>query len=1279
MTNQTDPRALLSFIRSAETSRGYEDYSRFAVIPPSRPVSQMTIGEVREWQRRNARAGAKSTAIGGYQFIGKTFNATVDALRLSDDTPFNEATQDAMAMHLLRGRGYNGWRDGRISDEQFIDNLAQEWAAIPRATGTNRGRSHYAGDGLNANTRNLDQVFEALGASRSGDWRDFAQTATREVQDTPRPTQGRDWNPEENFLGRDTSQFRTPGPAFMTRQDEAFIASQPSERIGFGEAAYLAGRDEWSAAYAYRAIAGETFEPDPEFQQNGLTKERLDELVGHLPPVYQEALSAAVSEAHAAAISQQMNREWEVQQKLGELGWGGVALRLGAAMTDPVALGLSLVTGGLAAPWLYGAKASRGARILAGGTSSAAVNAAVEGYIATQDPARGFDGVIYAAAAGALLGGAISGVGRSPMAREAARMDQAALRAVQREIAELNDGSLSAARIQTDPNLTPAQQVMQRFSDAPRAAMERFRFDVTGRLMSSDIGIVRKLGSMMAEDAIGRADGSASVISATERVQRDLRIRMSRFYREATPAYKDWLKRNNRSIFSLRARAEFYDQVGRAVRRPLDADGDPSVNAVAGRLKAEFADLLEFAKSKGIKGFDQVAENSNYLMRQHNLKRLDELTAQWGGGNVTELYARSFVSGSRKDAMKRGLGEDAVLDYEDALRLSAAYLKSIRNRRYGVTDQNMAFAGHDLDKLGDVMRESIGRIEVAGGKSIDLTDADINRILTNLREETRANPEEAGRIGRAKYRVRLDEEYGHEMALPDGRKVWVGIEDTLENNAETIFQQYTRQVTGQGHMQDILREFRTVDADGNLSETPSWETVKGYIRQEQRDRGLGTGGKLDDDFKRLDMLHNVITGRPTFEHTRGTEVLRWMRDYNFLRVAGQMGLASIPELGNAASVGGVRNFINHIPEFRRMWAGARSGKFDNAYAREIEEVFGSGTDPITRSPGFITEDYQLGGGGVIGGQGARQVDYAGQQLKEVMSAVSGLDHINMGLQRFATRMAVQRFMDMAKRGGKMTTSRLRQLGLDDATSDRVFAQMRAHVGEERGIFGGRVNALNLENWTDQTARSAFVDAVDRLGKATAMVQDPGTLPAFMTSSPVARSVFQFRSFMMSAYHKMLLAGLHHRDIQTATTFLYTTFFASLGYIGQTHINLIGHPDRDKQLEDRLDPTQIGLAAFQRSGYSTFLPMVVDSFITGAGEDPVFTFRTTGLASGFLGNPTVDLLDNTMRSVRGAANAVRTDRDFSQDDWRAVSSIYPFQNALLFRHVNQIIADELPRR
>jgi hypothetical protein len=83
-------------------------------------------------------------------------------MHIEPSQPFDEATQDSMAVALLERRGSVSYVNNEISRQEFAANLAKEWASLPKATGDNPDESYYAGDGLNRSLVDKAKVFKAI-------------------------------------------------------------------------------------------------------------------------------------------------------------------------------------------------------------------------------------------------------------------------------------------------------------------------------------------------------------------------------------------------------------------------------------------------------------------------------------------------------------------------------------------------------------------------------------------------------------------------------------------------------------------------------------------------------------------------------------------------------------------------------------------------------------------------------------------------------------------------------------------------------------------------------------------------------------------------------------------------------------------------------------------------------------------------------------------------------------------------------------------------------------
>ena len=140
-----------------DVTLGYGAY----VDDKSRPLSQMTVGEVKALQRQmlaNPRNGFNSSAVGRYQIVGTTLRGLQQEMGISDNEIFSPELQDRMAMRLLERRGLDRYQSGQLSLSGFQNNLAYEWASIARA---DTGRSAY-GQGTGTSSAEIRAVLSQL-------------------------------------------------------------------------------------------------------------------------------------------------------------------------------------------------------------------------------------------------------------------------------------------------------------------------------------------------------------------------------------------------------------------------------------------------------------------------------------------------------------------------------------------------------------------------------------------------------------------------------------------------------------------------------------------------------------------------------------------------------------------------------------------------------------------------------------------------------------------------------------------------------------------------------------------------------------------------------------------------------------------------------------------------------------------------------------------------------------------------------------------------------------
>lgn len=128
------------------------------------PLTSMTVAEVMEFQGKMLSSGHESTALGKYQIIRPTLSGMVKSGKISPNAKFDQATQDNAALVLMKARGRDKFREGKMPADTYADNLAKEWASLPMPN----GKSYYAGTGSNKSLVSRTDFVNSLKARTGG-------------------------------------------------------------------------------------------------------------------------------------------------------------------------------------------------------------------------------------------------------------------------------------------------------------------------------------------------------------------------------------------------------------------------------------------------------------------------------------------------------------------------------------------------------------------------------------------------------------------------------------------------------------------------------------------------------------------------------------------------------------------------------------------------------------------------------------------------------------------------------------------------------------------------------------------------------------------------------------------------------------------------------------------------------------------------------------------------------------------------------------------------------
>jgi hypothetical protein len=1076
----------------------------------------------------------------------------------------------------------------------------------------------------------------------------------------------------------------TAGPAFapsrdMERQalqDQASAFHNENDTVNDTDGASIwdLGRmavDNWSPVQAYRASTGFHL-PDDSWR---LGQEHLDGAREQgLHDGYLDRLQASQSQAeYEARLSNALDHQARMKEMSEAGGWGTAAAVVGTIL-DPAAFVASAATLGMAGPVIYGAKAGRLANVARVGLAGAIGGGSGEVAIQSLDE-DGFDwdDVLIASASGMVLGGAMGALSRKAgLAPEALRMENAGRKLAKEINKEVNfiDGALSrhsagAAAVGKPRTLVPDEQFIFQ-DDVGYAYAKGWRYSTSGMLGSSDNPFTRAIYDSIALDAAGRKSG-VTPTAATTRAKMMMKTWHLDRAKVMNPAWETYQKtRKGFDGTKGQLRQQFEEDIVEFIRNDASRHTDtidPSVQRVGQwwRTKAEEIGLdaqnpfrHEGGVGRPVPGFKTFTKNANYVPRLFNHRAFNGIMADHGEEYLAEFFSQAFTSG--RDAIDPGL----------ARRIGKGYLAKINDLKVGIEDADgRSTLSGDMDELKQIVAD------------LHLTGDDAQEAMDYIAKMEAKKAKGSG-IARGKRRTLFDEGFKANVRLRDGTGTKeLRFDDFLINDFDTLSSSYFRSMSGSIAMAKIQVVNPTQPdvflINGITNQSDIDKLFKG-IRRTANDTGQSKKA-VDNDIRRLQHLFDTIRGIGP-DSTTWDEWLKRFRDYNYTRVMNQAGFPSAAEVTNISSTTGVKAMSSQMPAFRRVIENGVSIR-DDTFGEEIEQLFGFGADRMMGQADFRFDHFGDDIGRSVGSHGEGPALQFADKLLEKGKAISGdiggLRPVTQITQQMAARAISHRFAMMALGGRHMDDVLMRSLGIDPVHDlPAILADMKKFSTISKSKLGShKLTQLNTEKWSGQTS-AIFKEAVFRFTTKAIQEVDPGMLAPWM-SKPMARILFQFRTFMLGAYDAQLLSNMNAFQQgaywRSAAYFSQALMGGALFHMLRVSLNAAGKEERArKKYWDKMASYEnVAAGAFSRTGWATFLPDIADIGGAAAGFDPIFGWaKSTGVQDRFLGNPTSDLFFDKMFGVTSSGSKdIAGGRGLSEQTVYSGKGILPFQNALPF--------------
>ena len=753
--------------------------------------------------------------------------------------------------------------------------------------------------------------------------------------------------------------------------------------------------------------------------------------------------------------------------------------------------------------------------------------------------------------------------------------------------------------------------------DYARGATEGGAISSGGQLATSKNPVARVVGAALGVDtAFRRPDGVVLQQSADQvaaRLEHQMFLQARSVY---IPAYEEWAKDQGFSGFRAKFLGMGWKDFGRLVADAIEAADNsgfhPAVIRAAAEHRRVYAKLAELQNDPGklkgrsgqfssVRGAEALTPDKLYMHRVWSPSNIAKMAHLHGRENVYKLVA----------------GALQIPDSAVAMKIAKAVVNARTTYTYG--DDNilsrMANA-HDKDNLRLIIKETV----------TDISDDEAEALVQMFGK----NPNLGKESHLKQRRLDLNMQYGIDLA--DGSRL--NMKELFERDADAVMQRYARKSSGRIAMasQQIVSE-----ADGRvlfngITSDADFEALKRQVVNEGNSRGL-TPEEIKKDIDNLDFIYRRLTGKPSEADMASGEIGDWMRvitKFNFARLMGGLGMATLMDIGRPAAGLGVTAMLKQFTTIRRIVDMDGRTVLKSGLDRELEAIWGIGGSGRMHS--FMQLNLEEAGN-LRAMQRGRLVDKAENIMDaaaHLTSEMSGANYIQHQLRTWTGRAIAQKFADIASstKLSKSDLSVIRFTGLSDEMFDRVVKEVRSNFTMEDGsLFGRKVTSMNLHKW-DPEVRDAFEFALWRYSRHLVQENDIGGISRWM-SNPLARALMQFRSYSLYAYENQLLHAGHNRDGRQAATALAAMFSGLVVYSAQVNLQSLGRSDAEEFRNQRLgDPMKLGYAVFQRSGFSSIAPMAIDTALLMTPFNGVFTHSTTGRPADVLfGNPTVGLFND----------------------------------------------------
>lgn len=713
------------------------------------------------------------------------------------------------------------------------------------------------------------------------------------------------------------------------------------------------------------------------------------------------------------------------------------------------------------------------------------------------------------------------------------------------------------------------------------------------------------------------------------------------------------LKAVEKDIKTLRSKIMAREKVE---ARQTGRNDEAAVNARASRSRLDI--LLDRAE-RIAQADDKIAKQLDDLSKQQiaTREKLEKIVSDWEGDTTK--------------AARRALERRAKMESERQQQIAAGtYGQITSGRRAGQMSSKapgrLAVADGDVDTaIRQIIKSERGK-----------TDAELRTQARDIVQNMMASPDgrlpyewgetaaKQTRAGNAFAGDGVDIPFLKErrFPVPDGDML-----DVLDNDVRRVFHAYVHSMIPQAEMHRMFGDVRGTSAIRAIQEEYGAKIAEAKTEKER----MALREQMNRDIKDFDAMRDRelgVYGLPSDPDSlfyRGATVAR---QANFLSKMGMMVVSSIADTGATIMRHGLGRTFDALGDaLNRFSKDPQLAKIGEMERRVLQDA-GVAVEMLTgaRALSFaeIATDYGR----------ASKFERGMQQATGAFSFINLSRQWDTAVQTIAGLASMRRMMrnieDWTTKG-KIDPGEaewMASLNIGENQARQIWKAAQAGDGER---FKG-VLIPEGRSWKDREAYDMFRVALKQTVEST--IVKPGQDKPLWMSTPTGKVIGQFRSFIIAAHQRLLLAGLQQADVNMGVG---AATMVGLGTLSVALSDLA----RNGQLKER-DPGEWFVEGFDRSGLSGWLMEVnnVAEKISGqqfglrpmAGQEPATRSLNQSKADAVLG-PTLGFISDATRIAGAPLRG-----ELTRGDTRAIRNQLPGQNLFWFRHVFNAAHDSVDK-